>query len=450
MFEFLILGWCVLFVPLNLLLLKGTFLEASWKRKGFGGLVLGKEVFLLIIPGVILYSFGVYKNFTYFYVTDESVQEATIYALYALLLFSITFAAVCKFFYRHKSLLAKAAPVLVDKDFILIDRIYRVTILCIIAVLALFLAGGMRHALLSNIVSGNDLMEVRLQNRYATSIPTVIMSFFRFLFVFNGILFGLAYDRLSKYRKIFGLCLVLFAVTFFGDKAPIFSVLILMILANLSIANKFSFGKIIKYSLIMGGVSLVALFAVSYIQFGGINFSDFIQFLIFRAGLGQIGGLYEQFAVRLYDPNYIWHSIPFANLVVDYPIYNKDLMMMLWGANVAADETGVVNSFFVGEAFAIGGYVLALISPAIVALNYCVAIVLLTGFFRYFFGYSFGAARIILQLLIPSTFIMTGDIAGILFGKLLVMTLLFLLALWLLCRLLFRRRIFDSALSEAT
>ncbi|KQW64141.1 hypothetical protein ASC92_01425 [Variovorax sp. Root411] len=192
----------------------------------------------------------------------------------------------------------------------------------------------------------------------------------------------------------------------------------------------------------MGAVSLAALFAISYIQFGGINLSDFIQFLLFRAGLGQIGGLYEEFAIRLHDANYIWHSIPFANLLIDYPIYNKDLMMVLWGANTTADETGVVNSFFVGEAFAIGGYVLALISPAIVALNYCLAIVLLTGFFRHFFGYSLGAARIILQLLIPSTFIMTGDIAGILFGKLLIMTLLFLVALWLLYSLLYRRRIF--------
>lgn len=442
MFELLILGWCVLFIPLNIFLLKGTFLEASWRRKGFAGLVLGKEVYLLIVPGVVLYSFGAYKSFVYFYVTDETVREATIYTLYALLLFSITFAAICKFFYRHKSLLAGAAPILMERDIILIDRVYRITIFCVIAVLLLFLAAGMRHALLSNIVTGSNLMEVRLQNRYATGVPTVIMSFFRFLFVLNGILFGLSYSRLSRARKIFGVCLILLAVTFFGDKSPIFSVLILAILANLSIANKFSLTKIAKYSLLMGFVSFFVLYAISYVQFGGINFSDFIEFLTFRAGLGQIGGLYEQFAVRLYNPDYLWHSIPFANLVVEYPIYNKDLMMQLWGANVAADETGVVNSFFVGEAFAIGGYVLVLISPMLVALNYCVAIVFLTGFFCRFFGYSHGAARIILQLLIPSTFIMTGDIAGLLLGKLLIMTLLFLAALWLLYSLLYRRRIF--------
>ncbi|MNV56626.1 hypothetical protein D3C71_1489200 [compost metagenome] len=114
---------------------------------------------------------------------------------------------------------------------------------------------------------------------------------------------------------------------------------------------------------------------------------------------------------------------------------------MLWGANAAADETGVVNSFFVGEAFAIGGSVLALLSPAVVALNYCLAIVLLAGFFRRFFGCSPGATKIILQLLIPSTFILTGDIAGLLLGKLLVMTLLFLLAIWIFYSLLHRRRI---------
>jgi len=441
MFEFLVLGWCVLFVPLSLLLLKGTFLEASWKKRGFAGFILGKEIFLLIIPGVILYTFGIYKNFVYFYVTDESVQEATIYALYALLLFVITFSAISKVFFRHKFLLIKSVPVLVDRDVVLIDRLYRITIFSIASVLILFLAGGMRHALLSNILSGSDLMEVRLQNRYATSIPTVVMSFFRFLFVLNGILFGLSYSRLNRIQKVVGVVLILFAVTFFGDKAPIFSVLILAILAHLSVSNRFSLAKIAKYSLLMGGVSLIVLYAISYVQFGGIDFSSFIEFLIFRAGLGQIGGVYEQFAVRLHNSDYIWHSIPFANLMVDYPIYNKDLMMMLWGSNVAADETGVVNSLFVGEAFAIGGYALVWISPAIVAMNYCLAIVLLSKFLLRFFGYSQGAARIILQLLIPSIFILTGDIAGLLFGKLLVMMLFFFGALWVLYGFLYGRRI---------
>lgn len=441
MFEIFVLGWCVLFAPLSWFLLKGTFLEASWKKKGFAGFILGKEVFLLIIPGIILYNFGIYKDFVYFYVTDEAVQEATIYALYALLVFVITFSAISKIFYRHKFLVVKTASVLVDGDVVLIDRLYRVTIFFIALVLILFLASGMRHALLSNIFSGSDLMEVRLQNRYAAGIPTVIMSFFRFLFMLNGILFGLSYARLGKFQKIVGLGLILLAVTFFGDKAPIFSVLILVILASLAVSPKFSLKKIAKYSILMGVVSLVVLYAISYVQFGGTDFSGFVEFLIFRAGLGQIGGLFEEFAVRLHNPDYIWHSVPFANLVVDYPIYNKDLMMMLWGANLAADETGVANSFFIGEAFAIGGYVLVLISPIIVAINYCLAILVLSKFLHRFFGYSLGATRIILQLLIPSIFVFTGDIAGLLLGKLLIMTLLFFGVLWVLYGFLYRRRI---------
>lgn len=441
MFEFLVLGCCILYIPLSLRLLKGTFLEMSWRRKSFAGLVLGKEIFLLIIPGIVLYSFGIYKNFTYFYVTDETVREATVYALYALFLFSITFALISKIFSRNKFLLVKCEPILINKDLALIDGLYRVTGLSIVLILLLFFIGGMRHALLSNILSGSDLMEVRLQNRYATGIPTVVMSFFRFLFIFNGILFGLVYYRLNKYKRFFGLILIVFAVSFFGDKSPIFSVLILSVLANLSINDRFSLLRILKYSLLMGGFSLFVLYVISYLQFGGIGFSEFFEFLLFRAGLGQIGGLYEGFAIGLHNSDYIWHSVPFANLLIDYPIYNKDLMMMLWGANAAADETGVVNSFFVGEAFAIGGSVLALLSPAVVALNYCLAIVLLAGFFRRFFGCSPGATKIILQLLIPSTFILTGDIAGLLLGKLLVMTLLFLLAIWIFYSLLHRRRI---------
>lgn len=443
MFEFLVLGLCAIYIPCNFILTKGTFLEVSWHKKSFAGIIFGKEIFLLVVPGILLYSFGVYKNFVYFYVTDESVHEATIFAVYALFLFSITFSLICKVFYRHKFLLTSVELVLTENDIVLIYRLYKITIFLILVVLLLFFSAGMKHALLSNFILGSDLMQIRLQNRYATQIPTVMMSFFRFLFIFNGILFGLNYSRISRITKIFGYCLIIFAVTFFGDKSPILSVLVLSILANLSISRKISLRKIIKYSLSLGLASIAVLYAISYIQFGGISFFDFAEFLVFRAGLGQIGGLYEEFAIQLHNPDYIWHSVPFANLIIDYPIYNKDLMMRLWGANAAADETGVVNSFFVGEAFAIGGYVLALLSPSIVALNYCFAIVLLTRFFQRFLRSSLGAARIILQLLIPSTFIMTGDIAGILFGKLLVMTTLFLIIIWSLYKLFYRRRSFE-------
>lgn len=432
MFKIIVYICCLLYVPFFFLLLRNTFLGFSLKRKKFAGLILGKEIFLLIIPGVLMFASGLYKEYMYFYVTDESMKEATFFALYALFVFALTIAYMSKIVFPNTCLRDRGDMFLTIKDISLTRKLYKITLVLMFLLVIIFSMFGMNHAFLSSIIGGRELIDVRLGNRYS-GIPTVLMSFFRFLFYLNAVLLGLLWHQMKFTKVVFGLVILLLSVTYFGDKAPILYLLLLVILAYLSVKPKISAYKVINYFLIIVVLLSTLLFFLAKIQIGNLDILDFFNFMILRAGLGQVGGAYEQFALKIQNLSYIWHAVPFANYITDYPIFNKDLMMLLWGRNLLSEEmTGVANSLFIGEAYAIGGYILLWLSPVIVAFNFCIAALFLNSFLRKAFKYSSGGSKMIIQLLLPSLFVITGDIAGILFNKLLLMILIFLSAIYVI------------------
>src|SRR5690606_16838046 len=120
------------------------------------------------------------------------------------------------------------------------------------------------------------------------------------------------------------------------------------------------------------------------------------------------------FALKLSKPDYIYHTIPFANYFFTYTPFNKDLMMHTWGYYLDSDSVGVMNSLFIGEALAIGGYPLVFFSPLIVAINYCSIAFLLVFVLNKFYKISLLDSKKIGGLVIVSYSGFTGDIAGLL------------------------------------
>ena len=102
MYGYIVVVLCVVSVPLIVLALNRTFLEISWRRRSFGGLIFAREVFLLILPGIMLYALGIYKNYKFFYVTEESMREATLFSLYGLWGFVLTVAVISRVLLPHK------------------------------------------------------------------------------------------------------------------------------------------------------------------------------------------------------------------------------------------------------------------------------------------------------------------------------------------------------------
>ena len=91
-----------------------------------------------------------------------------------------------------------------------------------------------------------------------------------------------------------------------------------------------------------------------------------------------MGGVYEQFNLNLNDTKYLYHSIPFASLFLDYPIFQKDLMLVSEGI-LDPTRAGIKNSLFISEASAFGWFFL-IISPFIVGINTAISIALVALF----------------------------------------------------------------------
>lgn len=87
----------------------------------------------------------------------------------------------------------------------------------------------------------------------------------------------------------------------------------------------------------------------------------------------------EQLDFKHKGLDYIRRSVYFTNIFFDDKEYSKDLMMNIWGRYKDTGEVGV-NSYFIGEVYAIGEMLFMLTSPFVFGLNSCISIFLLIFF----------------------------------------------------------------------
>lgn len=420
--------------------LRGTIFELSIERRNFGGLLIGKEIFAYVVLGVILFELLGFKSFHTFFVTEESLHEASFYTLYAVFMFILSVSFLSKKIFGRYLRISTESDVneqLPGKELLLL----KISAFALIAVLLVMYAFGMQNAFLRSIVAGQDLMVVRLSNTYGTELPSVVTSYYTFLTIFLSVCVGISYSRLSWLAKTFCLILILYASSFQGGKEPVINAFIIVLLANLSQRKRVTVGKTVW--LVLAGLPflLVAFYFVSLVQFPGLTVDGYVQFLASRLGIGQLQGVYEQFGLQWRNPSYILQAIPFSNFFDSSAHYNKDLMMATWGFGRDLDSTGVMNSFFIGEALAIGGYGLVLLSPVIVAINYCTIASSLVFIFRKIAGLPLGRSKMFVTLLAPGLVRLTGDMDGVMLFKLNVMLVIFLLTVTMLLRMVRVRKL---------
>lgn len=427
--------------------LRNTIFEISLKRQNFGGVLLGKEIFAYVVLGVILFEFLGYESFHTFYVTEESSREATLYTLYAVFMFIVCVSLLSKTLFRNYlrvSSHANSPGEFPGKELLLL-KVSAILLILILAVMHVF---GMQNAFLGAITSGQDLMTIRLANTYGTELPSVVTSYYTFLTLFLSACVGINYQRLSGYSRFFYLLLILYAASFHGGKEPVVNAFVVVILGNLSQRKRVTIGKGVWIAFAVIPLLLILLYFVSLVQFPGLTVGGYVQFLAARLGVGQIQGVYEQFGLQWRRPDYILQAIPFSNFFGQYAHYDKDLMMATWASGQDLDSTGVMNSFFIGEALVIGGYTLVLLSPLIVAFNYCTIATSLLLMFQKLVGIPLDRARKFVLLLTPSLVRLTGDMDGVILFKLNVMFIIFFLTVTILYRAIRRPKIDTSGIGS--
>ena len=146
-----------------------------------------------------------------------------------------------------------------------------------------------------------------------------------------------------------------------------------------------------------------------------------------------MAGVYETFGLEksgsLPKGDFYWHMFPGASLFVNYIDYQKALMMVTEGYGYS--EMGVKNSYFIAEAFAIGGYPLMFLSPFIVAFSTALGLIVLVDLLKRIVGSKLSWP--IAMLLCVKTQSITGGFSSFPLLKGVILIVGQLLVIWALC-----------------
>jgi len=256
----------------------------------------------------------------------------------------------------------------------------------------------------------------------------------RYAFLLLALLLGLfGKEYLSRVERFLYIFLVLYAATLFGAKAPLIQVLMFYFIGTVSSGGYSGFRVAATFSVFVVFIFGV-IFFIAKVQYPDLDAEGFLVFLADRLGVGQIQGVYEQFALRLSDWRYILIEVPFSGFFTDPPDFSKDLMMKTSGFYSHQNDIGVMNSFFIGEAYAIGGYPLVFAAPFAVAFFFCMICAMTVLVLYRYLGVGQDAAKQVAPLFVSSVLMFTGDLNGLLFGKKLFVIAFFLLMIYVVYR----------------
>lgn len=424
----------------SLFYLRNTPLEVSFRRGGFAGLFLFREILGLIGTAAVILNIYSPEDFHGFRNTSEqSVFPISLILIYALFVFVIFVGAALKLLFRgvyarqYASQLSGGAE-LGESGY---QSLVKLGLVLALAGLLVNFAGvllyGARHAFLTALISGESLLSVRLSNIYVANMPTVFNSFMSFCATLLVVILGAVSYRKHRMVAWFFAIVVLYLSTFGGGKAPLVNSVIIYFVSYASFAGWKVKLKTVGTFLVSVCVVFGLVYFAVWVQLGGVTIGEFSWYIVNRLGVGQMAGVYEQFNLKIQNVNYIWHAVPFAGFFIDYPIFQKDLMMASEYV-LDASATGLKNSLFISEAYAFGGFLLVALSPAIVGISYALSIFVVYYLISRLFVCNEVAALKISGLFFVPYLTLTGGFSEWLFMKALIMLLIFIAPIYLLFR----------------
>lgn len=364
---------------------KNTYLFLNFKTGNVWSFLIYRELLMVFsaLLLVLVYGLDVFDR-SILNARSEDVFYISLLTVYAVFAFLATLSVMAKLIKVPVMSVASARMV----DDAKIRRFANAAILAgmgLLGIAMIFL--GFQHAFITAIISGGDLLVVRLQNTYSSGLPSQLKQVINVAWWIVSIYVGfLVYKKHFVQSFIYGLAGI-FLASAPGDKAPVIMFFMMVgfsfsSLRGLNLSPRFVFKSVFFYFPVL----YFLLFGVVSLQIPDLDFEVFNIYLLNRLGVGQMSGVFETFSIPRLGDDFFWHMIPGASFFVSYIPYDKALMMATEGYGLT--EMGVKNSFFISEAYGIGGIWLVFISPVIVGVSYSLGVFLLSNFLRYFFGDS--------------------------------------------------------------
>ena len=256
-------------------------------------------------------------------------------------------------------------------------------------ILASFYLMGFKHAFLAALSGTQGLLKARLHNAYEVGVPSQLIPMLFWVGYVLSILAGMLFRLRYKMRGYLLLSVALFIASAPGNKAPVI-ITILLWLAAARVIVPPKLASMRSFAIAAAGLFILILLSYSLYkaQYPQANFLEFPIYLLLRLGVGQMAGTYVTLGMAhtggLPQGEYYWALIPGASFInSEYINYQKVLMIISEGYSYK--EIGVKNSYFISEAYAIGGSALLWLSPIIVAFSTALGIHLFKVIFRVIF-----------------------------------------------------------------
>lgn len=365
----------LLLIVINFIILlvfsKNTIFELNPKNGSIWVVLLYQMYILICLPVCLLNIYGAeYFSNVLIFVRDKNVFWISLVSLYALFSFTITILIFSRFIDIPFDMASRRKSI----ENIKLKKFVDATIFCALVIFIFsYFYLGYRHAFIEAILTGKNVLNIRLDNVYQSKLPTQISYLIYLSYVISAIFSGILLSGKKYLKFTLYIIISLFLASIGGQKAPVFTVITLCMLSYISIASfNLSIKRMIFSIFVYFPFLYIFLFAIVSLQIDNLDFLTFNSYLIGRLGIGQMAGTFETLSIPRIEGNFYLHIIPFSRIFSDYIPYDKALMMYTEGYRF--DEMGVKNSFFISEAYGIGGWALLMASPFIVATNFILGI----------------------------------------------------------------------------
>ncbi|WP_298769017.1 hypothetical protein [uncultured Shewanella sp.] len=409
---------CLFLITSYYYLLKGTVLGIMPNRGGYPGFFIFYQLVMYIVPSSLLLNYYNISSFwVAFKVQQDSVFWISVLVICSILLFYLSIALFTRFLPKY-FMFSQIENIKNEKDILIFNRLC--ILVCLSTIFYLWFVLGVSHSFSLAIYSDESLSSLRYSLSGNTETKIAKHLFIFIIPILTCILASPIYNR-RKLERLMSFCLIFFIASWGGSKAPLLSVFLIYIISFATFNRlKVSFSLVIKLVLFVFFI-LFVMYKVVMIQYGYLeNISLFFDYFVQRTFVAQMIGVYEQFNIWLYDVNYIFHGIPFASYFFDYPQYHKDLMMISEN-RVDPDSIGIKNTFFIAEAFGMGGWALLILSPVITGLNFCLTYVWLVFLLNHFAFNNLEFTKIIVAISLFSYIGVTGGFSDLMLFKITIM-----------------------------
>lgn len=405
----------------------------SFKSGHYPGFFVFYNFFIYIVPSSILLNLYPIENFwVAFKVKQEVVFSTTLLVLLSYLLMVFVLFLIAKAlpkYFKYETPVLNYSDIVTYQKFVVFSVIFS-----LLLIVVAWLGFGTGHSFIKSISLEQSISQARMELK-----ENALSKFLKYYFIIlspllTAILASPAFDGKRSHRFLL-LCGVVVMASWGGSKGPLLKLFIIYCVTLATFCNYKLRIRSIFIGLFLISLLMFLVYQVVLLQYPHLkDVTLFLDYFYQRVFVAQMIGIYEQFSLNIHNVRYFLHSIPFASFFVDVPVFHKDLMMISEG-RMDPSSIGIKNTYFVAEAYAMGGWLFILSAVFIYATNFSLSYIIVLFAFNRILVRNLHFNKIIVSIFLFSYIGVTGGFSDIMLFKILIMLFILMSPVFLIAYL---------------